>query len=133
MNNELYKLNDENFSIFAAKSYINVFCVDEAEFLEDLIRIKYIKRLLKRYNKTGILKERLILNHLIVFYNVFSIEGATKMLFFKIGAEYHPALKTFLLFLGYLPDRINMDLSSDVIFTSDIPIDQNIVKILRSI
>jgi hypothetical protein len=78
-----------------------------SEFEEDLSRIKYVKRLIKRYKTTGELKERLILNHIIVLANVFGIESSARMLFFKIDKEDYDILKTFLLFLNYMPRHIN--------------------------
>lgn len=98
-----FELNEENFVLTAAKHYDCVFLNDE-EFQEDLKRIAYIKRLFNTYRKTGELKERLILNHLIVLYNVFGL-FATQMLFFKLDG-YDQYLKTFLSFLSYMPDRV---------------------------
>ena len=99
------KLDDGNFSLFAAKYYDNPNCTDILEFHDDLNRIKYVKRLLKSYSETGELKERLILNHLITLYNVFYPESCTKMLVFKLY-EYMPAVKSFLVYLNYWPERI---------------------------
>ena len=116
-------LNDENFELFAAKHYNNPQCVDLEEFNEDLARFKYLKRLLRRYLQTGDLQERLILNHLIIIYNVFGIEAANRMVFYRLEEELWPALKTFLIYLSYLPedDRV------------EVPIDHNIVQVLRKI
>tara|TARA_Y100000034_G_C6779341_1_gene348174 strand:- start:37 stop:336 length:300 start_codon:yes stop_codon:yes gene_type:complete len=97
------------------------------EFNEDLNRIKYIKRLLRKYKKTGVLRERLILNHLIILQNVFGPAATSRMLFFKINEELFSELKTFLIFLKYLPEEIpetNLD---------NIPLDSKIVTILRTI
>jgi hypothetical protein len=74
-----------------------------SEFEEDMKRIKYIKRLIGRYKNTGDLKERLILNHLIVLSNVFGTENAVRLLFFKIEPNFWPVLKSFLIFLNYMP------------------------------
>jgi hypothetical protein len=93
------QLNDNNFSLFAAKHYDNPNCTDILEFHDDLNRIKYIKRLFKHYNDTGELKERLVLNHLITLYNVFEVQACTKMLVFKLY-EYMPVLKSFLFYIG---------------------------------
>ena len=78
------RLDDSNFMLYAARAYINPGCVDILEFHEDLNRIKYIKRLFRRYSETGELKERLILNHLIVLYNVFDRVMLTRMLAYKL-------------------------------------------------
>ena len=78
------ELTNRNFKLFAANHYSNPECVDVEEFKQDLNRFKYLKRLLKRYELTGDLQERLILNHVIVLYNVFGIEACNKMMWFKI-------------------------------------------------
>lgn len=96
------ELNDQNFLLYAVKAYDRPNCI-LSEFEEDLQRIKYIKRLLKRYKQTGTLKERLILNHIIILTNVFGVEPTIRMLFFKIDQEDYSELKTFLLFLNHNP------------------------------
>lgn len=98
-------LNDDNFVMFAMKAYDSPNCI-QSEFEEDLKRIKYIKRLIKRYKTTGELKERLILNHMIILSNVFGTKNTVRMLFFKIDEEDYNILKTFLLFLDYMPEVI---------------------------
>ena len=97
------ELNDNNYLLFAIKHYDNPQAVTEDDFYDDLKRIKYIKRLLKRYRNTGELKSHLILNHFIVLYNIFG-EAATPMLFHKIEPELWSVMKTFVLFLNKLPD-----------------------------
>ena len=77
-------LNEGNFLMFSMKEYNNIQCIDIEEFYDDLKKIKYIKRLFNIYLNDGQLKERLILNHLIVFYNVFPIQAGTRILFYKI-------------------------------------------------
>lgn len=99
-------LCDDNFLIYAMKAYDRPNCI-MSEFEEDLNRIKYVKRLIKRYKTTGELKERLILNHIIVLSNVFGVEFSVRMLFFKIDVEDYDILKTFLLFLNFMPRHIN--------------------------
>jgi len=101
----IQELNSQNFTLFAAKYYRNPRCLDVKEFHSDLSHIKYVKRLLKRYLKTGVVQERLVLNHLIVFYNMFEINAANQMMFFRLEKELWPSLKTFLLFLHYLPEN----------------------------
>lgn len=98
-------LNDENFMLYAMKCYDSPNCI-MSEFEEDLKRIKYVKRLIKRYKTTGELKERLILNHIIILSNVFGTRNAVRMLFFKLDEQDYQILKTFLLFLGYMPDIV---------------------------
>ena len=114
---------EKNIKIYAVENYINKACLDEDEFWEDFNKIKYVKRLLGRYIKEGELKERLILNHLISFYNVFRIESANRMLFLKVNEDCKPALKTFLVYLNYLPQN----------WHTDIPLDNNIINILREL
>lgn len=119
---------EENLEIFAAKYYTNPNCTDKEEFLEDFSRIKYIKRLFRRYKKTGELKERLILNHLVILFNVFENTGCQKLLFFKLQ-ENLDILKPFLITINRLPKKI--EINNKTFYTSDISMDQNIVEILR--
>ena len=100
-------LNDDNFLMFAMREYSNVQCTDIEEFYDDLKKIKYIKRLFNVYKNNGQLKERLILNHLIIFYNVFTVQAGTRILFYKIEKEFWPILKTFLIYLDRMPDKID--------------------------
>ena len=104
----MFDLNDDNFLIYAAKSYDRPHML-QSEFEEDINRLKYIKRLLRKYRQTGEFKERLILNHVIILSNVFGVEAATNMLFFKIDDEDYPILKTILI---YLKDRKSTRLNS---------------------
>jgi hypothetical protein len=97
----MFDLNDGNFLIYAAKCYDRPHIL-QSEFEDDLKRIKYIKRLLRKYKQTGEFKERLILNHVIVLANVFGVEAAANMLFLKVDQEDYPQLKTILIYLNYL-------------------------------
>jgi hypothetical protein len=124
-------LNDDNFLMFAMKSYDSPTCIP-SEFDEDLKRIKYIKRLIKRYKTTGEMKERLILNHLIILSNVFGTKNTVRMLFLKIDKEDYAILKTFLLFLDYLPDIV-YGVEGDNINTRTIPVDLFVGRILKGI
>lgn len=83
--------------------YNNPTCTGMNEFYEDLSRIKYIKRLLLRFKKGGDLKERLVLNHIIILQNIFGVEATVRILFFKLNPEIHSQLKSFLEYLNYLP------------------------------
>lgn len=96
------ELDDDNFLIFAIKHYQNPSCTGMAELEDDLKRFKYLKRLFNRYEKTGEPNERLIINHLILLYNVFG-KGTTDMLFHKLEEKYWTNLKTFLVFLSRMP------------------------------
>ena len=122
------ELTNENYLMFALLHYDNPHCIDIKEYFEDVRKLKYIKRLFNRYKEDGVMKERLILNHIISFYNVFDNEAATRLLFFRVGEEYHSLLKTFLVFLNKMPDKINENL-----FSSDIYLDEKIIEILRDL
>ena len=123
-------LNEKNFLLYAMQHYDNPQCVEVEEFNDDLKKIKYIKRLFNQYAIEGVLKERLLLNHIIVFYNVFSVEAATRILFYKLEENIWPMLKTFLFYLNFLPDKIE-SINGRTILTTDIPMDQGIVDSLR--
>tara|TARA_A100001201_G_scaffold81810_2_gene72936 strand:- start:256 stop:648 length:393 start_codon:yes stop_codon:yes gene_type:complete len=97
------ELNEDNFLLFAIKNYQNPQAVTKEDFDRDLNHFKYIKRLLKRYKNTGQLKTHLLLNHFIILYNIFG-EATTPMLFFKIETDLWSAMKSFIIFLGKLPE-----------------------------
>lgn len=123
-------LNDENFVMYAIKAYEKPQCI-MSEFETDIKRIKYLKRLFRRYKATGKIKERLILNHLIILYNVFG-NSATRILFLKIEKEYHDVLKTFLLFLSRMPDVV-YGINGKNIESESITSDMNLTILLRKI
>ena len=125
-------LNDDNFLMFAMREYNNMQCTDIEEFYDDLKKIKYIKRLFNSYRNNGQLKERLILNHLIIFYNVFTLQAGTRILFYKIEKDFWSILKTFLVYLDRMPDKID-SIRGEIIRTSDIQLDDGIITRLRSI
>ena len=129
MNHE--KLDEHNFLLYAAKHYDNPQCHDVEEFYDDLKRLKYLKRLFGKYEESGDLRERLIINHLTILYNVFG-DSATKLLFFKLQG-YYPYLKPFLVLLNRMPDKIYNVGEFDIIHSSDIPMDNYIVSVLRKI
>ena len=97
------ELNDDNFILFAIKSYENPQAVTKEDFDKDLNHFKYIKRLLKRYKNTGVLKTHLLLNHFIILYNIWG-EATTPMLFFKIDKDLWSAMKAFIMFLNRFPE-----------------------------
>jgi len=117
------ELNEDNFVLFASRYYDNPQCMSVEEFHHDLQRFKYLKRLLRRYTQNDDLQERLILNHIVVLYNVFGIAPANKMMFYRMEQEYWSAVKTFLIFLNYLRDDEFIE----------IPLDQKIVERLRNL
>ena len=98
-------LTPENINMFAIKHYNNPSCVDEQEFLDDMKRFKYLKRLFRKYDTSKELKMRLIINHIIILANVFGVEAATTLLFFKIEKNHWSILKSFLIFLHYMPEN----------------------------
>lgn len=100
------KLTAENFLLYTSKMYSNPNSTGIDEFYEDLSKIKYVKRLLIRFKKGGELKERLILNHIIILQNVFGAEPCCRILFFKLSKDLHSQLKSFLKYLNYLPPNI---------------------------
>jgi len=117
------KITPENVLMFAIRNYSNPHCEGEKEFEDDLKRFKYIKRLLRKYYDTGILKERLLLNHIIVLHNVFGADACATLLLYKIQEEYWTALKSFLLFLNILKQNE----------LTHIEVDQNVDKILKEL
>lgn len=119
------ELNDNNYLLFAIKFYNNPHAVTREDFDDDLKKIKYVKRLLRRYLNTGVLKTHLILNHLTVLFNVFG-DAAVPLLFFNLEKDLWSSVKSFLVFLGKLPEfpRSNID---------DITIDQYCLEKLENI
>jgi hypothetical protein len=115
-------LCDDNFQLYAAKAYNKPNAV-MSEFEEDLQRIVYLKRLLTKFYISNVLKDRLILNHLIIIYNVFGIEAATKMLFLKLDERDLEVIKPFLIFLHFLPEVV-YGVNGKNIRTSDIRLNE---------
>ena len=124
-------LNDDNFMIYAMKAYNSPHCI-VSEFESDIKRTKYLKRLFRRYKVTKSLKERLILNHIILLNNVFGPKATSRILFYKIDERDYDILKTFLMYLNIMPDAI-YGINGKNIHTGDIPIDINVVEILGKI
>ena len=124
-------LTEDNFIMYAMKAYNSPHCI-MSEFESDLKRTKYLKRLFRRYKITKLLKERLILNHIILLYNQFGAEAATRILFFRIDENDYDILKTFLIYLNYMPDKIKGVNGKDII-SSDILLDMNVAEIMRII
>ena len=124
-------LNNENFILYAMKAYDRPNCL-MSEFKEDMKRFNYLKRLFHKYRKSGELKEQLVLNHLVVVYNVFGPEPATRMLFYRMSKDDYSALKTYLLFLNTMPNTVKGIKGHDII-SSDIEVDMTIAEVLRKI
>jgi hypothetical protein len=118
--------NDTEFLQFAMHSYDNPQCTSIGEFEEDLKRFQYLKKLFTRYRENDDLRENLIINHLIILFNVFG-DGATKMLFYKTDKSNWSVLVTFLVYLNRMPEAV------DSIISTNIPLDEVVVKKLREI
>ena len=123
-------LTEETFHLYAAKHYDNPQLYNEEEFYDDLKKFKYIKRLFNKYSETGELKERLILNHIVVLTNVFGPDAVVKLLFLRLP-EYLHYLKPFLLLLSILKDKV--EVNNIVHITTNISMDKTIVERLRDI
>ena len=119
------ELNEDNYLLFAIKFYNNPQALTKEDFEDDLKRIKYVKRLLKRYKNTGVLKTHLVLNHLIVLFNVFN-DAAVPLLFYNLERDLWPSIKSFLLFLNRLPEYPKTQIDR-------IEEDRNCLEILHSI
>jgi hypothetical protein len=124
-------LNEDNFVMYAVKCYTSPSCL-MSEFEGDLKRTKYLKRLFRRYKITKNVKERLILNHIIMLNNVFGPEATSRILFFRIDEKDYDSLKTFLLYLNILPEVVK-GIKGKNIITDVIPVDMKIAEILRKI
>ena len=124
-------LNDDNFMMYAMKCYTSPHCI-MSEFEGDIKRTKYLKRLFRRYKISKSLKERLILNHIILLNNVFGPETTSRILFYKIDERDYDILKTFLSYLDIAPDFV-YGIRGKNINVAEIPLEPNVTEILRSI
>ena len=115
--------------LYLVKAYDKPNCI-MSEFKDDMKRFNYLKRLFRRYRKMGELREQLVLNHLVVLYNVFGPEVSARALFFKMSKDDYSALKTYLLFLSFMPEKIKSIKGHDIL-SSDIPVDMRIADVLR--
>lgn len=120
------ELNRDNFMLYAMSNYSNPDCMGMSEFNEDLAKIKYVKRLLKKYKRTGKLRPILLLNHLMILGNVFGPTPAARMLFYKLESDIHPSLKTVLLYLNYIHEGMIFDKTR----LENVPIDSKLAKTL---
>ncbi len=124
-------LTNDNVLMYAIKAYDKPNCI-MSEFQEDMKRFNYLKRLFQRYRKYDELREQLVLNHLIVLYNVFGPDVATRLLFYKMSKDDYSALKTYLLFLSCMPEKVRGIKGQDII-SSEIPVDMQVAETLRKI
>jgi len=125
----MLQLNEDNFLMYAIKNYYNPGSMGMSELEDDLKRFKYIKRLLNRYKTYGEINERLVLNHLVVLYNVFG-DATTDMFFYKIDNEYWSDLKTYLVYLHRMPLETVV---SPGIKETDIPLNKELIAVLRKL
>ena len=128
-----FELTEDNFVLYAMKHYDNPACKGIDEFQDDLRKFRYLKRLFKKFTVGKGLKERLIINHIIVVYNLFGVEPATRMLFLKIEKKHWTQLKTFLVFLNLFPVGITLHTQGETIEGYEIPLDEKILKSLERI
>jgi hypothetical protein len=124
-------LNEDNFMMYAAKCYTSPHCI-MSEFEGDIKRTKYLKRLFRKYKVTKSLKERLILNHIILLNNVFGPEHMARILFYKTDERDYDILKTFLSYLNLMPEII-YGINGKNIRLSEIPLDMDVAEILINI
>lgn len=124
-------LTDENIMLYAAKAYDKPNCI-MSEFNEDMKKLNYLKRLFRRYRRHGEMRERLILNHIVILNNLFGPEVTTRLLFFNTVQEDYSILKTYLLFLNLMPEKVKGINGTDII-SSDISVDMKIAEELRKI
>lgn len=123
-------LTEDNVLIYAMKAYDKPNCI-MSEFKEDMKRFNYLKRLFYRYRKFDELRERLIINHIVVLHNVFGVEVTTRLLFYKISKVDYSSLKTYLLFLNLMPETIK-GINGKDIHSSDISVDMKVAEALRN-
>lgn len=126
------QLTEQNYILFAAKHYTNTMCFEMDEFYSDLQILSHIKKLFTRYKESGVLRERLIINHVISLFNVFEPEAAIKLLFFKVSEDYYSLIKTILVFLNR--DIFVVKISDDnIIHLNPIQIDMQLLTALEGI
>ena len=124
-------LTEDNVMLYAIKAYDKPNCI-MSEFSEDMKRFNYLKRLFRRYRKHNEMRERLVLNHLVVLNNVFGVEVTTRLLFYEMSPNDYPQLKTYLLFLSCMPDII-IGIKGNNILSSSIEVNMEIANVLRTL
>jgi len=124
-------LNHDTVMIYAVKSYDKPTYI-KSELHDDLKHLSYVRRLFRRYHQYGELRERLILNHIVILYNIFGVVAATRLLFYYVREEDHAILKTFLIFLDYMPLKVE-GIRGRTILSDDLQVDPFIVEVLRKI
>jgi len=124
-------LTEDNIMLYAAKAYDKPNCI-MSEFTEDMKRLNYLKRLFRRYSKHGEMRERLILNHIVVLYNIFGPEATTRILFYNANKNDYSILKTYLSFLNLMPEKVRGINGMDII-SSEIPTDLKVAEVLQNL
>src|SRR5574337_286807 len=124
-------LTSDTVMIYAIKAYDKPTYI-KSELHEDLKHFSYVRRLFRRYHQYGELRERLVLNHIVILYNIFGVPATTRLLFYHTRPEDYAILKTFLVFLNYMPERV-MGINGKTIVSSDLSVDPIIVDALRKI
>lgn len=124
-------LTSDTVMIYAIKAYDKPTYI-KSELHEDLKHFSYVRRLFRRYHQYGELRERLILNHIVILYNIFGVPATTRLLFYYVRPEDHAILKTFLVFLNYMPERI-YGINGQTITSSALQVDATIAEALRKI
>lgn len=127
-----HNLTDDNIELYTMKHYDNPQCTSMKDYQEDMKTFKYIKRLLNQYNDDGQLKEKLLLKHFIILYNIFAPEPGTRILFYKVDETFYPTIKTFLVYLNFMPIVVKGIRGQDII-SSNIQLDEVAVTKLRLI
>lgn len=125
-------INDDNIDLYCIKHYDNPQCISIEDYNNDMRRFKYIKRLLNQYANGNEIKIRLLVNHIIMIYNIFDLQSATRILFYKLPEEHWSVLKTILIFLNRMP-KIVYGINNTNLISSDIQIDDVIANQLREI
>lgn len=123
-------LTDENIELYCIRHYNNPQCISVEDYHNDMRRFKYIKRLLNQFHNHGTVKIRLLLNHVIMIYNIFDPEPATRILFFKITEQYWDVIKPLLIHLNLMPEIVQ-GINNRDIRSSDIQLNESIVQLLR--
>jgi hypothetical protein len=108
------ELNNDNFELYAAKHYSNPACLTIDDFKEDIARFKYVNRLLRKYDETGEIQIRLLVNHIIIIFNMFNISAANRMIFYRVDTRHWSIIKTILLYLNLLPENEKKNTQTDL-------------------
>ena len=123
-------LNNDNWLLYAFQNYRMKEHTTTREFWSDVNITKYINRHFNNYRRKKTMKSRLCMNHIIVYFNVFHVEAAQRLLFFKVPPENWALLKMFLVFLNKCPEKVR-GINGSMIMVGDIDIEQDALEIAR--